>query len=587
MKVTEYILERLAKEGVRHAFGITGGVIVPLVDAFDKEKNLEFVCTTQEQGAAMAAEAYARITGNLGVTFATSGPGATNLITGIGCSYFDSIPTLHLTGQVDVKDTTYPGGPRQIGFQETDIVKIVEPITKYSKRVDDHKDIKYELDKAIHIAKSGRPGPVLLDLPINMQLEDINPDRLISYVSKEKQYDYETLDKKVDETIRLINNAKRPIIIIGAGVKLAKYVNETRSLIERLEIPVTPSWGAMDILHHDHELFVGGFGVSANRAGNFAVQNSDLILSIGSRLDTRQTGAKADTFARKAKKIVVDIDENELYKKRGMEIDVDINYNLRDFVNKMQLNIFQFKKRDLSVWKNKINEWKEKYPIVLLEYYRQKDKVNPYVFMQALSGESKEGDIIISDAGANLTWTMQGFKIKKDQKLFSAFGNSPMAYSFPASIGASIASNNGPITCIIGDGGLKMNINELETVVRYNLPIKTFLINNHEFGIIKQFQDVWFKSRYKASDVDGGLGNSDLLKIARAYGMATAQINNHNELGKIKEVLDYEGPILCSVELRHGEYIVPKLEFGKSIEDPTPFLNREEFRENMIIEPLD
>lgn len=587
MKLSDYVLKYLKDLGVKHVFLVTGGALTNLVDSFDKDKNLEYICTTQEQGAAMAAEAYSRITENLGVAMATSGPGATNLITGIGCAYFDSIPVLCITGQVNIYESTNKRGPRQVGFQETNIVDIVKPLTKFSYKVDNPKDIKYFLDKTVFIAKSGRPGPVLLDLPMDVQRAEIEPDKLKSYVPREKKYDYSLLDEKLTQTIDLIKKAKRPVIILGAGVKLGKAQKKTRNIIERLGIPVALTWGGMDLLPYNHPLLIEGFGVSSNRAGNFAVQNSDLIISLGSRLDTRQTGGRPETFARGAKKVVLDIDEKELYKGRGLKIDVDINFDINDFLENIYEKIDIITTPNLSDWKNRIRIWKSKYPICLPEYFKQKNKVNPYVFMDSLSKESKEGDIIITDAGANLTWTMQGFKVKEGQKLFSAFGNSPMSYSLPASIGACFATNKKSIICIIGDGGLKMNINELETIVKHDLPIKIFLMNNYEFGIIKQFQDVWFNSSYKASSIEGGLGNSDLLKIAQAFGIATTQINNHKELEeRIKEVLDYERPILCSVELKHGEKIAPKLEFRKPIEDSSPLLDRKEFLKNMIVDPV-
>ena len=587
MKTSDYVAMYLKEQGVNYAFGVTGGVITPLIDALDKKKNLEFICAAQEQGAAIAAEAYSRITENLGVAMATSGPGATNLITGIGCAYFDSIPTLYITGQVDSRDITTKKGPRQIGFQETDIVNMVKPITKFSYRVDDPNSIKYFLDKSIYLAKSGRPGPVLLDLPINVQLAEINPHELKSYNPKKQKIDYKQLDKKTDQIMELIKYSNRPVVILGAGVKIAKAKEKTRNLIEKLNIPVVTSWGAIDILPHNHPLFVEGFGVSHNRAGNFTVQNSDLIISLGSRLDTRQIGAKAKTFAREAKKIIVDTDSSELYKDRGLKIDIDVNYDLNDFLESMNKKVHKISMKNISTWKKRIKDWKAKYPICQPEYFKQKDKVNPYVFMKNLSEQSKEGDIIIGDTGSNLTWLMQGFKIKENQRLFSALGNSPMGYSLAASIGASFACNKNPVTCITGDGGIKMNIQELETIVKHNLPIKIFLINNHEYGMIRQFQDVWFNSRHKASSIEGGLGNADLIKIARAYGLATSQINNHKEMNnKIKKCLNYKGPILCSVEIKHREKIIPKLEFGKPIEDPWPALDRKELLKNMIVKPL-
>ncbi len=584
MKLSDYVLDYLKEQGIRHAFLITGGAIMNIVNSFDENKNLKYICTTQEQGAAIAAEAYSRITKNLGVAMATSGPGATNLITGIGCAYFDSIPALYITGQVNTNESTWEGGPRQVGFQETDIVSIVKPITKFAVKVDNPEEIKFYLDKAIHIAKSGRPGPVLIDIPMNVQRAEIETSKLKSYIPEKTEIDYEMLNKKIDKMTDMIKESERPIIILGAGVKIGNAENETRKFVEKLGIPVCLTWGAMDLLPHNHPLFAEGFGVSANRAGNFAVQNSDLIISLGSRLDTRQTGGRPETFARGAKKIVLDIDKDELYKGRGLKIDLDINFDINDFLKEIDKKIIQIKINDLNEWKKRIKEWKEKYPICLPEYYKQEDKVNPYVFMESLSEECREGDIIITDAGGNLTWTMQGFKIKEGQKLFSAYGNSPMGYSLPAAMGASIAADK-PVICIIGDGGIKMNINELETIVKYKIPIKIFVINNHEYGIIKQFQDVWLNSCYKATCVDGGLGDPDFLKIANAYEMTSCQINNHKELrGKIKEVLSFDGPILCSVELKCGEKIKPKLEFGKPIEDPSPLLDREEFKRNMIVQ---
>lgn len=586
MKAGEYILKNLKELGVNHAFGITGGSIAPLFDCFEKEKNLEYICTTQEQGAAMAAEAYSRINKKLGVAMSTSGPGGTNLITGIGCAFFDSIPTLYITGQVNDYESTWKGGPRQVGFQEINIVDMVKPITKYAARVDDINKIRYEFEKALYFAKEGRPGPVLLDLPFNTQKAEVDWDNLARYSPEKKFVNYDLLEKKVDQTLESLYNSERPVLILGAGVKIANAEKKVRDLIERLGVPVTPSWGGMDILPHNHPYFSEGFGVSHNRTGNFAVQNSDLIISLGSRLDTRQTGAKRNTFGRGAKKIILDVDAGELYKGRGMEIDIDINYDLNDFLDVILEK--DIKKKDFSNWIGKIQEWRSRFPIVQPEYFKPFDKVNPYVFIDELSSQSKEGDIIIPDAGGNLTYTMQAWKVKEGQKLFSAFGNSPMGYSVCAGIGASFASDKGPITCIIGDGGFKMNINELETVARHNLPLKIFIMNNHEYGIIKQFQDSLFGSRYKATCYEGGLGNANLLDVSKAYGLNVAQINSFEDMNKtIKDVLECNEPIVCSVELNPGEKVIPKVEFGRPIEDSVPLLDREEFNKIMIVPPLE
>ena len=586
MDVSDYLLDYLKEQGIKHAFLISGGSICPTLDKFDKNKNLEFICTAHEQGAAMAAEAYSRINENFGVAMSTSGPGATNLITGIACAWFDSIPTLYVTGQVPTNEATKKDGPRQIGFQEVNIVDMVKPITKYSVKVNDPHKIRYEIEKAMYLAKSGRPGPVLLDLPFDVQRTEVDGNNLESFIAPKKDIDYSLLDQKINQAIELIESAERPVIIVGAGVKLGKAQKRTRYLIEKLGIPVVESWGAIDLLPYDHPLFVEGYGVSHNRTGNFAVQNSDLILSLGSRLDTRQTGGKPWTFGRSAKKIILDVDASEIYKGRGLEADVGLDYDINDFLDNILEKTDNIKVKDLSSWKKRISDWKRQFPIILPGYLDQKEKVNPYVFMGALSDELKGGEIIVADTGANLMWTMQGWKTKEGQRIFSAFGNSPMGYALPASIGASFASDKGPVTCITGDGGIKMNIQELETIVRHNLPIKIFLINNHELGTIRQFQDSLFGSRHYASCYEGGLGDPDLLEVGKAYGLETIQINNHLEMtDKIRHVLDCNRPVLCSVELNHREKVIPKLEFGRPIEDSAPLLDREEFMKNMLVPP--
>lgn len=587
MKLSDYIADFLVKKGVKYTFGITGGAIVHVIDSIFRNPNIEHICTNHEQAAAMAAEAYSRITRNIGVGITTSGPGATNLLTGVCCAYYDSIPTIFLTGQVPTSQLKGDRKVRQIGFQETDIVSIFRPVTKYSALIDDPKRIRYELEKAFYLAIEGRPGPVLLDICDDVQRAEIAPDNLESFVPDRVPKDTVRLEQQVEECVKLIKEAKRPILILGGGIKLAKAEAQTYKLVDSLQFPVLLTWGAMDILPDDHPLSVRDFGVSANRVGNFAVQNSDLVLAIGTRLDTHEVGTKASTFAREAKKIVVDIDESELikYAEYGMKVDVPINSDIIDFLNIiLSKNI---RTGDISSWTGKIRRWKDNYPICHEEYFELKDYINPYVFMAVLSKESRDGDIIITDAGGNLTWTMQGYKVKKDQKLFSAFNHSPMGYSLPASIGACTASNK-PVTCIIGDGGIMMNIQELPTIARYNLPIKIFLFNNQGYGIIKQTQDTWLESRYFASSFEFGLKFPDFKEIAKACGLKAESIRNHSEISeKIRSVLNTDGPILCDVKIKPDSKIVPKLEFGRPIEDSSPLLGRKEFLENMVVRPLD
>jgi len=591
MNVSDYLLNRLVSLGTKEAFLITGSAIAWFVDSFYKRKDIKYICVAHEQTGAMAAEAYSRIGPGIGVAIGTSGPGATNLITGICCAWFDSIPVLYITGQVNRKELKGESKVRQVGFQETDIVSIVKSITKFAVRIDNPDDTRYLFEKAIYLAKSGRPGPVLIDLPMDIQREEINPKNQKSFVPAQQKPFKDTgvkLSAKVEKSLRLIEKAKRPIILIGGGIRIAHVEKEVKRLIEVLGFPVVKTWGAFDILPSDYSLLIGTPGVYGNRGANFAVQNADLLITLGSRLDTRLTGGKPATFAREAKKIVVDIDKAELDKRRGLTPDLAINSDLKEFLGVMLKHLGKLKKPEVSNWLKKCQVWKKKYPIVLPEYFKEKKDVNAYAFIKTLSEELDSRAVIIPDEGGNLTWTIQAFKLKEGQRLFSALGNSPMGYSFPAAIGASFALGKKEIICIDGDGGFQINIQDLETVVHHKLPIKIFIINNRGYGIIQQFQETWCAGRYAASTEDSGYSVPDFVKIAKAYGLETVSIKNHREMRrKIREVLRYKGPVLCDVRINKKQRLIPKLEFGRPLEEISPLLDRKEFIKEMIIKPLE
>lgn len=580
MKLSDYVASFLAEQGVRHVFLITGGAAIHLVDSIGRNPDIDYICVQHEQAGAMAAEAYSRVTQNLGVALATSGPGATNLVTGVCCAYFDSIPTLFITGQVPRSQLKRDYSVRQLGFQETDIVSMFKSITKSAVLVDNPGKIRYFLEQAVHLAKSGRPGPVLVDIPDDIQRAEVEPAQLEPFIPEEEA----KKDVPVDDVIELLQQSKRPVVILGGGVKLAKAQNSAREFVEKLKFPVALTWAGMDLFPSNHPLVIGGFGVSSPRSGNFAVQNSDLILAIGTRLDTHETGDKLSTFAREAKKIVVDVDRGELdkYKRRGMEADIIIEADAKDFFNAINGALDDIQRQDISDWLSKIGEWKSKYPICLRQYYRQ-EQINPYIFMHWLSVASLEGDILITDAGSTLTWTMQGLRVKEGQRLFSAFNHSPMGYALPASIGAAFADTANSVICITGDGGMQINIQELATIARHKLPIKIFLLDNRGYGIIRQTQDTWLDSRYEASSEEGGLALPDFIEIARAYGIRTETINNDRELkAKINGVLYTTGAVLCSVAIYPDAQITPKLTIGRPIEDSAPLLDREELLGNML-----
>ncbi len=588
MKLSDYVANFLAKQGIRHVFVITGGASAHLIDSIAKTRGIKYICPQHEQAGAMAADAYARVTGGLGAAIATSGPGATNMLTGVCCSYYDSVPVLYITGQVSTFRAKGDTGVRQLGFQETDVTEIFKPITKYAVRINDPQKIRYELEKAVSIARSARPGPVLIDIPDNLQRADVNTELLKPFIVPEKdEKDFPGLKIKIDECLKMIREAKRPVIVLGWGVYLAGAEVEALKFLEKSKLPVAPTWGIRHLLPAKHPQLIGAFGTHGTRYGNFSVQNSDLILSIGARLDTRQAGSPHFTFARGAKKIVVDIDASELkkFEKLEIKIDLEINSDAKVFLRQLNEKITEIELPDISAWRKKIVEWKNKFPICRKEYYKEKN-VNPYVFIKILSKESRAGDVILADTGCSLAWVSQAFEFKKGQKLFSAFNNTPMGYALPASIGASFAIGKKPVICITGDGGLQMNIQELATVVRHNLSIKIFLFNNHGYSMIRQTQDQWFSSQYEASTVESGLAFPDFLKVAKAYGFKTVNITKANNIQKgIKETLRAKGPVLCNIEILPGHSVIPQVKFGRAVEDGEPLLDRKDFFDCMIVKP--
>ncbi len=587
MKLSDYVAAFLVKQGIKHVFVITGGASAHLIDSIARTRGIDYICPQHEQAGAMAADAYARMTGNLGAAIATSGPGATNMLTGVCCSFYDSIPVLYITGQVSTFRSKKNTGIRQMGFQETDVTAIFKPITKYTVRIDNPKQIRYELEKAVYVARSVRPGPVLVDIPDNLQRADVNPDALKPFVAEKYTKNLPGLGAKIDQCLKLIRRAKRPVIILGWGIYLSGAQKEALSFVERSGIPVAPTWAMRYLFPDSHPQLIGAFGTHGTRYGNFAVQNSDLVISIGARLDTRQAGSPHSTFARGAKKIVVDIDACELkkFERLSLKIDLGIQADAKDFLRQLNKRISGIKLPGISLWQDKIVAWKNTFPICRKEYFKEKG-VNPYVFVKILSEQALPKDVIFADTGCSLAWLLQSFAFKKGQKLFSAFNNTPMGYALPASIGASFAINKKPVICITGDGGLQMNIQELATVVRHDLPIKIFLFNNYGYSMIRQTQDQWFHSRYEASTVESGLAFPNFIKVATSYGLKTVDISKAKDMHKgIQEALGARGPVLCNVEINPKHRVIPQVIFGRPIEDSEPFLDRQEFLQNMIVKP--
>ena len=590
MNLSDYILHFLQKKKVFNVFTITGGAICFLMDSFSRNKKINYTSVAHEQAAAMMADSYSRFGPNFSATMVTSGPGATNLLTGIACSWFDSIPAIHICGQVNRYElSNYHNSTkkvRQVGFQETDIVSIAKPITKFAYQLKNENEIRYILEKAYYISQNGRPGPVLIDIPMDLQRKIIDHKKLRAFKPTKKKIKKEILFKKITNVIYYLKKSKRPVVILGGGIRISKTINDLSFFLKKINIPIVTTWSGVDAITHDRNNYIGNIGVYGSRSANFTIQNSDFVLSLGSRLDTRITGGVPKNFAREAIIASVDIDKNELNKNRGLKIKIKINVSLKEF-------FVAFKKKSLGLkitkpeWTQKTISWKKKYPIVVKEYRTQKKYVNPYFFMEKLSKHLREDDVIVADDGAHLTWAIQSLKVRKKQRLFSAFGNSPMGYAFPAAIGASIVLNKKKIICIDGDGSIQINIQELQTLVSNKLPIKIFIINNEGYGIIKQFQELYLKKRYEAVDAKKGVTNPNFSKIAKAYGIRYSEIKKNDQIDKVlQKVLKSNRAEFVNVFVKPNQKIIPKLAFGSPLEDLSPQLPKKEFLKNMIVKPV-
>ncbi len=590
MTVAEYILKFLISKNVKNVFLITGGAISFVVDAFSRNKKIKYTCVAHEQAAAMMADAYSRVGKGFGATMVTSGPGAQNLITGIACSWFDSVPVIHISGQVNSFELSSTNRTtkkvRQVGFQETDIVSIVKPITKFAYQLKNPDEIKYVLEKAFYLSNQGRPGPVLIDIPMDFQKAKINLKKIKSFKIPKKKSNHQIVNN-IYKIKALLNKSKRPVLILGGGVRMSKSIILLEKFLKKIDLPIVTTWSGLDTMDYKDKNYIGCLGVYGSRAANFAVQNSDLILNFGSRLDTRITGGKPETFARSAKVVSIDIDMHELNKKRGLDIYLKINEDLNVFLSTFNSKLKGFKFSASKDWKDLCKQWKLRYPNVQNSYYNQKDYVNPYCFIDRLSNKLNKKDIVLTDDGGHLTWTIQAFKVKKGQRVFSAFGNSPMGYAFPAALGASLANKKKRIICIDGDGSIQINIQELQTMVANNLPIKLFIINNDGYGIIKQFQELYLNKRYEASISSKGVTNPNFKKISNAYGINYSEIKSNNQIDNVlNKILNSKKPEFVNVIIDPNQKIIPKLQFGKPIEDLSPLLPRSEFKKNMIIPSL-
>ena len=596
MKLTDYVADYLAGQGIRRVFGLTGGAVVHLFDSVNKHPEIQPVFTHHEQAAALAAKAYAHVGNGMGACFVTTGPGGTNAITGVAAAWQDSVPVIFISGQTRMEHTSRGKDLRQLGTQEIDILSLISPITKYAVLVDDPKKIKYYLQKAVHHATSGRPGPVWLDLPLNFQWADINPDELPGFESPEQNtgFNQASIEEQVGKCLELLTKAKRPVLLAGYGTRLAHAEKEFRQLVKILNVPVVATWNASDLLSNDHELYAGRFGMAGQRGANLTVQNCDLLLCVGSHLSIALTGTMSDAFAREAKIVMVDIDKAELDYKAA-RVDLSVQCDAKQFVNEMLKQSEGRTFTDISWWRNKCTKYK-KYNAVPDEWKERKNYINAYTFVDALSDELSDNDVVVVDGGGTVVYTaFQSFKVREGQRLIISSGICAMGSGLPESVGACFAKDKGRTICLCGDGSMQLNIQELQTIFHHKLPVKIFIFNNDGYLAIRHTQDGFLNGNYVGSDASGGVSLPDYLKVAGAYGIPAERVYSYNELTRnIRKALDTDGPAVCEIMIPRDQEVMPRQGFSKQadgtykptpLEDMYPFLDRKEFAENMVVAP--
>jgi acetolactate synthase-1/2/3 large subunit len=599
-RVADYIADFLVAHGITDIFTVTGGGAMHLNDAFGHHPMLHCTYNHHEQACAIAAEAYARIHNKMAVVCVTTGPGGTNAITGVVGGWLDSIPMLIISGQVRYDTTArYTGlNLRAVGDQEFDIVKAISCMTKYAQMVIDPKRIRYDLEKALHLSQTGRPGPCWLDIPLNVQAAILDTESLAGHDPLEDtdNVPMPVSDDIIEKIIEKIQIANRPVINAGSAIRTSGGFDVFQKLIEKLNIPIVTGWNSIDLIPDKHPLYVGRTGIMGDRPGNFAIQNSDLVLSLGSRLSIRQVGYNFKTWAREAYTIVVDIDPEEL-KKPTIHVSLPVCADVKDVMGKLlaRLNSTVFVNQS---WLERCRQWKENYPVVQKKHYEDKELVNVYAFIKELSLFLPENYCTVVGNGSACVVGSHAYVIKKGQRFIINSAIASMGYDLPAAIGVCIANKRQEVVCVTGDGSIQMNIQELQTIITNKLPIKIFIINNQGYHSIRQTQKSFFNEPLVGIGLDSGdLEFPNMEKIAYAYSFPYNKcVSNKNLQDFIKEAFDKPGPVIAEVFVSKSQMFEPKsssrrLEDGTMVsaplEDLAPFLPRNEFLKNMIIDPID
>lgn len=605
MKLSDYVVRFIADQGVKHVFLVTGGGAMHLNYSLGAESAIESVCNSHEQASAMCAESYAKVTNHLGVCMVTTGPGGTNAITGVAGAWLDSTPTLFISGQVKRPDRMFdqdgrPRGMRQLGVQEVDIVSIVKPITKYAVTILDPKDIRYHMEKGLHLALNGRPGPVWIDIPLDVQASPIDDvSTLRGFDPAELVAEDFSLDlvQEVRQLIEKLNQSERPLLFAGNGIRLARATAEFEQLRRRLGIPSVATWCAADLVPSDDPTFVGRPGSVAARGANFALQNCDCLLSIGVRLDFAITGYAPHNLAREAHKAAVDIDAAEL-RKLHPHLQQPICADARAFLRELLRQKDSIRLRDHSAWDIRCTGWKTRYPVVTDEHRKSEGPVSIFNLAEVIGTESNSDDLLVSgSSGAGIEIFLLACPTRNGQRIYHTAGLGSMGYGLPMSLAVCLGGGRRRTILVDGDGGFQFNIQELETASRLQLPVKFFVLNNNGYASIRASQTGYFGKPNLGCDSSTGLTVPDLSKIAASYKIPSVVIQDQRNLRKdVQRVLNMAGPVVVDVHVIPDEMRAPRLQsyqkpdgsfVSKPLEDMFPFLPRDEFLANMIVKPLE
>lgn len=599
IKLSDWVAQKAVELGVRHVFMVTGGGAMHLNHSLGSHKQIECIFNHHEQACAIGAEAYYRLTNRLPLVNVTSGPGGTNAITGVYGAFVDSIGMVVLSGQVKWETTVRSTGLplRQYGDQELDIEELVRPITKYCVMVTDPQTIRYHLEKAFYIATSGRPGPVWLDIPLDVQASKIDPETLKGFDPSEIDEPWKKTDLVAASRAILdkVASAKRPVVFVGGGVRLSGRHADFLKLIDKLGIPTVTGWNAHDVLYDAHPTYVGRPGSLGDRGGNFVVQNCDCLLVLGSRLNIRQVSYNWKSFAREAFKIWVEIDETEL-KKPSVKADMPVLASLTDLLPVLAEMPYPGPTEAHKSWLAWSKDKQARFPAVLPEYWHNQ-LVNPYCFMKALFDELEEGQIVVTGNGSACVTGFQAAALKPEQRLWTNSGCATMGYDLPASIGACKGSGGKPIVCLAGDGSIMMNLQELQTIVGNRLPIKIFILNNNGYVSIFQTHRNFFNGVEIGGGPKSGVSFPDFEPLSKAFGFPYLRCSRHQDMAKaIRDTMSTEGPAICEIMLDENTIFAPKLGakqlpdgriVSPPLEDLSPFLPRDQFRASMIIDTID